>query len=80
MPVLARTRLLQGKNRPANFWNKTSIGKASAVYVEGNRGIKACDHRVTTPGMAFWFRPEFARGIDFQYPANPFARDRERKE
>jgi len=30
-------------------------------------GIKLAIIGVTTPGMPFWFRPEFARGIDFQY-------------
>jgi len=29
---------------------------------------------VTTPGMPFWFRPEFVRGIDFRYPVEPVRR------
>ena len=31
-------------------------------------GIKIAIIGVTTPGMPFWFRPEFTRGLDFDYP------------
>src|SRR6266852_2065455 len=37
-------------------------------------GIKLAIIGVTTPGMPFWLRPEFTRGIDFQYPVEPVRR------
>ena len=37
-------------------------------------GIKIAIIGVATPGMPFWFRPEFTRGIDFQYPVEPVRR------
>src|SRR5438552_3429561 len=30
-------------------------------------GIRIAVIGVTTPGMPFWFRPEFIRGFDFEY-------------
>src|SRR5207248_643880 len=33
-----------------------------------------CSSDLTTPGRPFWFRPEFARGIEFQHPVEPVRR------
>jgi 2',3'-cyclic-nucleotide 2'-phosphodiesterase/3'-nucleotidase len=38
------------------------------------RGIKLAIIGVTTPGMPFWFRPEFIRGLDFPHPVEPVRR------
>src|SRR5207247_5148609 len=37
-------------------------------------GIKLAIVGVTTPGMTFWLRPQFTRGIEFQYPIEPVRR------
>ena len=37
-------------------------------------GIKIAIIGVATPGMPFWFRPEFVSGFDFQYPLEPVRR------
>jgi 5'-nucleotidase / UDP-sugar diphosphatase len=37
-------------------------------------GIKIAIIGITTPGMQFWFRPEFTKGIDFQFPVEPVRR------
>src|SRR5207247_710818 len=37
-------------------------------------GIKLAIIGITTPGMLFWLRPEFTRGIEFQNPIEPVRR------
>src|SRR5439155_10345695 len=37
-------------------------------------GIRIAIIGVTTPGMPFWFRPEFIRGFDFEYAVEPVRR------
>jgi 2',3'-cyclic-nucleotide 2'-phosphodiesterase/3'-nucleotidase len=37
-------------------------------------GIKIAIIGVTTPGMPFWFRPEFIRGLDFEHSVEPVRR------
>src|SRR5438128_5749752 len=37
-------------------------------------GIRIAVIGVTTPGMPFWFRPEFIRGFDFEYAVEPVRR------
>jgi hypothetical protein len=56
------------------FGFTTSIRKIPAFILKEIAGIKIAIIGVTTPGMPFWFRPEFARGIEFQYPVEPVRR------
>src|SRR5438132_8993679 len=37
-------------------------------------GIRIAVIGLTTPGMQFWFRPEFIRGFDFQHAVEPVRR------
>ncbi len=68
MPVLAANTLLEGK--PAGEFpdEKHPFAKIRPFMLREIAGIKVAIVGVTTPGMPFWFRPEFARGIDFRYP------------
>src|SRR6266705_3390128 len=52
---------------PDRFWTRREFLKLVA-------GIKLAIIGVTTPGMPFWLRPEFTRGINFQYPVEPVRR------
>src|SRR5438309_35478 len=74
MPVLAANTLVQGK--PAGKFSdaKHPFAKIQPYVLKEIGGIKIAIIGVTTPGMPFWFRPEFARGIDFQYPVEPVRR------
>ncbi len=71
MPVLAANTLLEGK--PAGeFTNSAhSITKIRPYLLKEIAGIKIAIIGITTPGMPFWFRPEFTKGIDFQFPVEP---------
>jgi 2',3'-cyclic-nucleotide 2'-phosphodiesterase/3'-nucleotidase len=74
MPVLAANTLLEGK--PAGEFSDTKhpFAKLQPYMLKEVAGIKLAIIGVTTPGMPFWFQPEFARGIDFQYPVEPVRR------
>src|SRR5438034_9149994 len=68
MPVLATNAILEG--RPAGEFSdaKHPFAKVQPFILKEIAGIKLAIIGVTTPGMTFWLRPEFTRGIDFQYP------------
>ena len=74
MPVLAANTLLEGK--PAGEFSDSQhpFAKIQPFILKEIAGIKIAIIGVTTPGMPFWFRPEFARGIEFQYPVEPVRR------
>jgi 2',3'-cyclic-nucleotide 2'-phosphodiesterase/3'-nucleotidase len=71
MPVLAANTLLEG--RPAGEFSdgRHPFAKIQPYILKEIAGIKIAIIGVTTPGMRFWFRPEFTRGIDFHYPVEP---------
>src|SRR5947199_7983831 len=68
MPVLAANTLLEGK--PAGEFSDSQhpFAQIQPFILREIAGIKIAIIGVTTPGMPFWFRPEFARGIEFQHP------------
>src|SRR5881628_1006436 len=74
MPVLAANTLLEG--RPAGEFSdaKHPFAKVQPFILKEIAGIKLAIIGVTTPGMTFWLRPEFTRGIEFQYPIEPVRR------
>src|SRR6266700_2494344 len=74
MPVLAANTLLEGKPAGEFSDEKHPFAKIQPFMLREIAGIKLAIIGVTTPGMPFWFRPEFARGIDFQYPVEPVRR------
>ena len=74
MPVLAANMLLEGKPGGEISDAKNPFARIQSYVLKEIGGIKIAIIGVTTPGMPFWFRPEFARGIDFQYPVEPVRR------
>jgi 5'-nucleotidase / UDP-sugar diphosphatase len=74
MPVLAANTVLEGK--PAGEFPdaKHPFAKIQPFIVKEVAGIKLAIIGVTTSGMQFWLRPEFTRGIDFQYPVEAVRR------
>ena len=74
MPVLAANTLLEGKRAGEFSDAKNPFAKIHPYILKEIGGIKIAIIGVTTPGMPFWFRPEFARGIDFQYPVESVRR------
>src|SRR5947199_6775 len=74
MPVLAANTLVEGKPTGEFLDTKHPLAKLQPFALKEIAGIKLAIIGVTTPGMLFWFRPEFARGIDFQYPVGPVRR------
>src|SRR5437879_11443206 len=74
MPVLAANTLLEGRPAGEISDTKNPFSKIQPYILKEIAGIKIAIIGVTTPGMLFWFRPEFARGIDFQYPVEPVRR------
>src|SRR5881392_2783055 len=74
MPVLAANTVLNGKPAGAFSDSQHPFAKIQPFILKEIAGIKIAIIGVTTPGMPFWFRPEFARGIEFQYPVEPVRR------
>ena len=74
MPVLAANTLLEG--RPAGEFSdaKHPFAKVQPFTLKEIAGIKLAIIGATTPGMTFWLRPEFTRGIEFEYPVESVRR------
>jgi len=74
MPVLAANMVLNGKPAGASSDSQHPFAKIQPLIVKEIAGIKLAIIGVTTPGMPFWFVPEFTRGIEFQHPVEPVRR------
>src|SRR6266571_8076063 len=74
MPVLAANTVLEG--RPVDGFRdaKHPFAKIQPFLLKEIAGIKLAIIGITTPGMLFWLRPEFTRGIEFQNPIEPVRR------
>jgi 2',3'-cyclic-nucleotide 2'-phosphodiesterase/3'-nucleotidase len=74
MPVLAANTLVEGKAAGDISDPNNPFAKLRPYILREIAGIKIAIIGVTTPGMPFWFRPEFTRGVAFQYPVEPVRR------
>lgn len=74
MPVLAANTLLEGKSAGEFSDDQNPFAKVQPFILKEIAGIKIAIVGVTTPGMPFWFRPEFTQGLDFPYPVEPVRR------
>ena len=74
MPVLAANALLNGKDAGELSDAQNPLAGIRAYILKEISGIKIAVIGVTTPGMPFWFRPEFTRGLEFQHPVEPVRR------
>ena len=72
MPVLAANMLIEGK--PSGSLASDPFAKLRPYALKEFDGIKVAIIGVTTPGMPFWFRPEFIRGFGFEHSVEPVHR------
>jgi 2',3'-cyclic-nucleotide 2'-phosphodiesterase/3'-nucleotidase len=68
MPVLAANISMDGTIAGDFRDAKHPFAKVQPYILKEIAGIKIAIVGVATPGMPFWFRPEFIRGFDFKYP------------
>lgn len=76
MPVLATNTLLEGRAPLAGqiYQKKNPLTRIQPYIIKQIEGIRVAIIGVTTPGMPFWFRQEFLRGLEFEYPIEPVRR------
>jgi 2',3'-cyclic-nucleotide 2'-phosphodiesterase (5'-nucleotidase family) len=74
MPVLAANTLLEGKAAGALTDKRHPLTRIQPYILKEIDGVRVAIIGVTTPGMPFWFRPEFIRDIAFEYPVEPVRR------
>jgi 2',3'-cyclic-nucleotide 2'-phosphodiesterase/3'-nucleotidase len=72
MPVLAANMSITGSGD--HDLRSNPFAKLQPYVLKQLDGIKIAVIGVTTPGMPFWFRPEFIRGFDFQHSVEPVRR------
>jgi 2',3'-cyclic-nucleotide 2'-phosphodiesterase/3'-nucleotidase len=72
MPVLAANMSMEGKR--SGEISVKPFAKIQPFILTEIDGIKIAIIGLTTPGMPFWFRPEFIRGFDFEYSVEPVRR------
>jgi 2',3'-cyclic-nucleotide 2'-phosphodiesterase (5'-nucleotidase family) len=68
MPVLAANMAIEGAAAGEFRDAKHPFAKIRPYILKEFAGVRIAIIGVTTPGMPFWFRPEFTRGFEFQYP------------
>ena len=74
MPVLAANMSIEGKPTGEISYSESPLATIQPSILKEISGIKIAIIGITTPGMPFWFRPEFTRGFDFEYPVEPVRR------
>ena len=74
MPVLAANMSIEGRRSGEVVDSKTPFAKLRPYILKELAGIKIAIIGVTTPGMPFWFRPEFIRGSEFEHAVEPVRR------
>src|SRR5438128_6659566 len=67
MPALAANMSMEGKAAGEISNAKNPFVKLQPYILKEIAGIRIAIIGATSPGMAFWFRPEFIRDFDFQY-------------
>src|SRR5438552_210323 len=72
MPVLAANMSMEGK--ASGEISAKPFAKVQPYILKEFDGIRIAIIGLTTPGMPFWFRPEFIRGFDFGYSVEPVRR------
>jgi 5'-nucleotidase / UDP-sugar diphosphatase len=72
MSALAANMLIEGK--PSGAIAANPFAKVRPYIVKDFDGIKIAIIGVTTPGMSFWLRPEFIRGLAFEHSVDPVRR------
>jgi 5'-nucleotidase / UDP-sugar diphosphatase len=71
MPVLAANSLLEGKPAGSFTDPQNRFARIRPYILKEVAGIRIAIIGITTPGLPFWFRPEFTRGFESIYPVEP---------
>ena len=74
MPVLAANMSLQGRAAGEVMDRRHPFSRIKPYLLKEVDGIRIAIIGITTPGMQFWFRPEFIRDLNFLYPIEPVRR------
>jgi 2',3'-cyclic-nucleotide 2'-phosphodiesterase (5'-nucleotidase family) len=74
MPALAANISIDGIAAGEISDAKNPFAKIKPFLFKEIGGIKIAIIGAATPGMPFWFRPEFVSGFDFQFPVEPVRR------
>jgi len=74
MPVLAANMSIEGKASDDVEGATNPFSKLRPYILKKFEEIKIAIIGVTTPGMPFWFRPEFIRGFGFEHSVEPVRR------
>ena len=69
MPVLAANVLIAD-----NVSSRSAFAKLRPYLLKEFDGIKIAIIGVTTPGLPFWFRPDFVRGLEVEHSVEPVRR------
>lgn len=72
VPALAANMSIDGK--PSGTIGAEPFAKVRPYILKEFDGIKIAIIGVTTPGMSFWLRPEFIRGLAFEHSLEPVRR------
>jgi 2',3'-cyclic-nucleotide 2'-phosphodiesterase/3'-nucleotidase len=72
MPILATNMSLADTSATGGARNR--FAKVRPYILKEIDGIKVAIVGITTPGMPFWFRPEFVRGFEFEHSVEPVRR------
>lgn len=74
MPVLAANMSIEGKAADELIDTKNPGASIQPFILKEFAEIKIAIIGVTTPGMPFWFRPEFTGGMEFAFPVESVRR------
>ncbi len=74
MPVLGANMSRAGEIAGAARDGRHPFARIAPFLLREFEGIKVAIIGVTTPGMPFWFRPEYLGGLSFAYPVEPVRR------
>lgn len=74
MPVLAANTTIAGKRADEFDNSKDAFAKLRPYFIKEIDGIRVAIVGITTPGMPYWFRPEYLTGLGFEYPVEAVRR------
>lgn len=74
MPILAANMSIEGKRSGEIADSNNPYAQVRPYILKEIGGIRIAIIGLTTPGMSFWFRPEFIRGFGFVHAVEPVRR------
>lgn len=68
MPVLAANATIGGRRLGGVNDHKDAFSRLRPYFIKDIDGIRIAIIGITTPGMPYWFRPEYLGDLGFDYP------------